>query len=84
MKSLGRYLYSTLDHYILQHIRYAGHKTAGLLRYWCYFHWLSDLKALLKRWIGDPMVEKLRRVREKCVYVFGGYWLAPLGRYCGQ
>uniref|UniRef100_A0A1I7SQX6 Transmembrane protein n=2 Tax=Bursaphelenchus xylophilus TaxID=6326 RepID=A0A1I7SQX6_BURXY len=84
MSALGSYIYNTLDYYLLQYIRAAGRRIHASFVYWCYFHWWTDLKAVLKVWIGDPAVQKLRRIREKFIYVFGGYWLAPLAKYCGN
>ncbi|CAD5216476.1 unnamed protein product [Bursaphelenchus okinawaensis] len=84
ISAVGSYIYGTLDTYILQYIRAAGRRVHQSFVYWCYFHWWTDLKAVLKVWIGEPAVQKIRRIREKVVYVVGGYWLAPLGKYCGN
>lgn len=55
-----------------------------IARYWLYFYWLSDLRALTYRSIGVPILNQLRIAGDYLVYVFGGYWFAPLARQVGR
>lgn len=83
LRSSRNSLYDKLDQLIFQRIRAFGSKCAEIFRYWFYFRWVRDLKSVLYAHIGEPLIQKLRIVRDHFVYVFGGYWFYPLMRKCG-
>ncbi|KAI6235348.1 hypothetical protein M3Y95_00042100 [Aphelenchoides besseyi] len=84
LNNLSSNLYGFFDRTFLQRIRWFGSKCADIFRYWFYFYWVSDLKQLLYRHVGIPMLDRLKIVRDYFVYVFGGYWFAPLMNHAAK
>ena len=75
---------ATLDRLVLQRVRELAAKCGQIARYWLYFYWLNDLRSFTYRTIGVPILNQLRVVGDYFVYVFGGYWFAPLAKQAGR
>ncbi|KAI6240875.1 hypothetical protein M3Y99_00395600 [Aphelenchoides fujianensis] len=84
LSSSASNIYDLFDRAVLQRVRWFGSKCADIFRYWVYFRWVADLRQFLYRVVGVPLLERLRVVRDHLVYVFGGYWFAPLMKHAAK
>jgi len=82
--NLLKNIYYAFDRTIMSKIRAAGKRCGEIMRYWVYFYWLIDLKCFLSQNVMHPFLDRLRFVGNYFIYVFGGYWFAPMMRLVGR